>query len=244
MTTKAKIYISWVAAAGLIVLAAGLYRWQSSGLPRLLAFLFLAMVLSTQKIRLPGMKGTMSLSFPFILVGIADFGFGETLLLGCTAAFVQTLWHAKTPPKPEQIVFNIATLVLSAGFADWFSHTVLRLLHLNSLVLLLAAASLIYLLLNTGLVAGVISLTEEKAFQKEWLYCFYWAFPYFLVSAVAAGVVSALSQFGSWLAALLVLPLIFLCHLWYQIHVERTVRVSAAVPSSDEFPAVLVHDSE
>jgi hypothetical protein len=59
--------------------------------------------------------------------------------------------------------------------------------HLNSLVLLLAFASLIYPLLNTGLVAGVISLTEDKAFQKEWLHCFYWAFPYFLVGAVAAG---------------------------------------------------------
>ena len=243
MSTKAKIYISWIAAAGLIVLVVGLSQWQSSGLPRLLAFLFLAMVLSTQKIRLPGMKGTMSLSFPVILVGIADFGLGETLLLGCTAAFVQTLWHAKTPPKPEQIVFNIGTLVLSAGFADWSSHTLLRLLHLNSLVLLLASASLIYLLLNTALVAGIISLTEEKAFEKEWLHCFYWAFPYFLVGAIAAGVVGALSHFGSWFAGLLILPLIYLCHLWYQIHVERNVRVSAAVASSDEFP-VLVHDSE
>src|SRR6267154_2646809 len=154
MPTKAKLYISWIAAAGLIVLAAGLSRWQSTGLPRLLAFLFLAMILSTQKIRVPGMKGTMSLSFPFILVGIADFGFGETLLLGCTAAFVQTLWHAKTPPRPEQIVFNMGTLVLSAGF--------------------------------------------------------------------------------------LVLPLMCLCHLWYQIHIERTVRAQAAVPTSDEFYPVLV----
>src|SRR6266705_252637 len=101
MTTKAKLYISWIAAAGLIVLVAGLSRWQSTGLRHLLPFLFLAMVLSTQKIRLPGMKGTMSLSFPFILVGIADFGCGEPLPLGCTAACVQTLWHAKTPPRPE-----------------------------------------------------------------------------------------------------------------------------------------------
>jgi len=242
VTTKAKLYISWIAAAGLIVLVAGLSHWQSTGLPRLLAFLFLAMVLSTQKIRLPGMKGTMSLSFPFILVGIADFGFGETLLLGCTVAFVQTLWHAKTPPRPEQIVFNMGTLVLSAGLADWLSHAILRLLHLNSLILLLASASLIYLLLNTGLVAGVISLTEEKPFQKEWLHCFYWAFPYFLVSAVAAGLVSTLSHSASWVAGLLVLPLIYLCHFWYQIHVERTVRVQAAVPGSDEISPVLVQD--
>jgi len=240
MPTKAKLYISWIAAAGLIVLAAGLSRWQSTELPRLLAFLFLAMILSTQKICLPGMKGTMSLSFPFILLGIADFGFGETLLLGCTAAFVQTLWHAKTPPRPEQIVFNMGTLALSAGFADWLGHAILRLLHIDSLVLLLAAASLIYLLVNTGLVAGVISLTEEKPLQKEWLHCFYWAFPYFLAGAVAAGLVSALGHSVGRIAGLLVLPLMYLCHLWYQIHIERTVRAQAAVPTSDEFYPVLV----
>jgi len=139
-------------------------------------------------------------------------------------------------------VFNMGTLVLSAGLADWLSHAILRLLHLNSLILLLASASLIYLLLNTGLVAGVISLTEEKPFQKEWLHCFYWAFPYFLVSAVAAGLVSTLSHSESWIAGLLVLPLIYLCHFWYQIHVERTVRVQAAVPGSDEISPVLVQD--
>ncbi len=242
MPIKAKLYISWIAAGGLIVLAAGLSRWQSTGLPRLLAFLFLAMILSTQKIRLPGMKGTMSLSFPFILVGIADFGFGETLLLSCTAAFVQTLWHAKTPPRPEQIVFNMGTLVLSAGFADWLGHAILQLLHIDSLVPLLAAASLIYLLVNTGLVAGIISLTEEKPLQKEWLHCFYWAFPYFLVGAVVAGLVSALGHSVGWIAGLLLLPLMYLCHLWYQIHIERTVRAQAAVPTSDEFSPVLVQD--
>jgi len=242
VTTKAKLYISWIAAAGLIVLVAGLSHWQPTGLRRLLAFLFLAMLLSTQKIRLPGMKGTMSLSFPFILVGIADFAFGETLVLGCTAAFVQTLWHAKTPPRPEQIVFNMGTLVLSAGFADWLSHTILRLLCLNSIVLLLASASLIYLLVNTALVAGVISLTEEKFFQKEWLHCFYWAFPYFLVSAVAAGLVSTLSHSGSWVAGLLVLPLIYLCHFWYQIHIERALRTQAAIPTSGEFSPTLAQD--
>ena len=139
-------------------------------------------------------------------------------------------------------MFNMGTLVLSAGLADWLSHAILRLLHLNSLVLLLASASLFYLLLNTGLVAGVISLTEEKPFQKEWLHCFYWAFPYFLVSAVAAGLVSTLSHSASWVAGLLVLPLIYLCHFWYQIHVERTVRVQAAVPGSDEISPVLVQD--
>lgn len=242
MSSKATFYISWVVAAGLIVVTASLTQWQSSGLVRLLTFLFLAIILSTQKICLPGMKGTMSLSFPFILIGVTDFSFGETLLLGCTTALVQTLWHAKTPPRPEQVAFNIATLVMSAGFADWISHTMLRLLHLNALILLLASASVIYLLLNTGLVSGVIALTEGKPFLKQWLHCFYWAFPYFVVGAVTAGLVSGLGRSAGWIDGLLVLPLMYLCHLWYKVHIGRNLPAPADVRSSPELTPALVED--
>src|SRR5713226_7006822 len=106
MPKPARIYIACVAIAGLAILAVGLYRCQWSGPWRFLAFLSLALIVSTQKIRLPKMKGTMSLSFLFILMGIADFSFGETLLLGCTAAFVQSLWKTKHPPTGKQVIFN------------------------------------------------------------------------------------------------------------------------------------------
>src|SRR5260370_21403215 len=126
---KAPRYITWVAAAGLTVFAAGMIRWQSTGLAHFLAFLFLAQLVSTQKLSLPGMRGTMSPSLLFMLIGIADFSFAETLVLGCTAAFVQTLWKAKQPPRPEQVIFNISTLVLCAGFSGWLSHKLVVLTH-------------------------------------------------------------------------------------------------------------------
>src|SRR3989441_12744822 len=187
VTPKAGLYIASIAAAGLALLTLGLSHWQSSGTARFAAFFFLAAAASTQKIRLPRMRGTMSLSFLFILIGIANFSFSETLLLGCTAALIQTFWMAKRQPRVEQVVFNIATLVLCAGFADWMGHEASVLARTNSLVLLIAAATFLFLVLNTGLVAVVISLTEQKPFRKEWLYCFYWSFPNFLVGGVTAG---------------------------------------------------------
>jgi len=244
VTTKARLYIAWIAAAGLTVLAVGVSRWQFSDLQRFLAFLLLAIIASTLKIHLPRMNGTMSLSFLFILIGIADFSFAETLLLGCTAGLIQSLWKPKQPPKGAQVVFNMATLVLSAGMADWVSHLVLALAHTNSLVLLIALATFVFLLLNTGLVAMVISLAEEKPLRSEWLHCFYWSFPYFLVGAVAAGLVSATSRSGGWVAALLVLPLMYLSHLWYQIHVENVAQGPAILVGLRQRPPVFLRDSE
>ncbi len=244
MTTKARLYIAWIAAAGLTVLAVGVSRWQFSDLQRFLAFLLLAIIASTLKIHLPSMRGTMSLSFLFILIGIADFSLAETLLLGCTAGFVQSLWKPKQPPKGEQVVFNMATLVLSAGMADWVSHLVLSLAHMNSLVLLIALATFVFLLLNTGLVAVVISLAEEKPLRSEWIHCFYWSFPYFLVGAVAAGLVSATSRSGGWVAALLVLPLMYLSHFWYQIHLENVAQGPAILVTLPQDPRAFQRDSD
>jgi len=233
VTPKAGLYIASIAAAGLALLTLGLSHWQSSGTARFAAFFFLAAAASTQKIRLPRMRGTMSLSFLFILIGIANFSFSETLLLGCTAALIQTFWMAKRQPRVEQVVFNIATLVLCAGFADWMGHEASVLARTNSLVLLIAAATFLFLVLNTGLVAVVISLTEQKPFGKEWLYCFYWSFPYFIVGGVAAGLVSALSRSNGWFSGLLVLPLMYLCHLWYQIHVQNATQEQATEPEPE-----------
>jgi hypothetical protein len=221
---KATLYLAWVAAAGLTVFAAGMIRWQSTGVARFVAFLFLAQLISTQKISLPGMRGTMSPSFLFMLIGIADFSFSETLVLGCTAAFVQTLWKAKHAPRPEQIIFNISTLVLCAGFSGWLSHKILLWTHTTSPFVLLAIAAFLFLALNTALFSAVVSLTEQKPLQKEWLHCFYWSFPYFLIGALAAGSVSALGRSGGWPSGLMVLPLIYLSHLWYKIHVANAAH--------------------
>ena len=45
---------------------------------------------STLKMRLPGIAGTYSVSFIFILLGIVYFTLPETIVIGCAGALVQT----------------------------------------------------------------------------------------------------------------------------------------------------------
>lgn len=241
---KATLYIVWVAAIGLTVFAAGIIPWKSTGMGRFIAFLFIAQLVSTQKISLPGMHGTMSPSFLFMLIGIADFSLAETLVLGCTAAFVQTIWKAKNPPRLEQVIFNISALVLSAAFSGWTSHKIVSLTHINSPFVLLAIAAFLFLLLNTGLVSGVVSLTEQKPMQKEWLQCFYWSFPYFFAGTLAAASVTTLGRSGGWPSGLLVLPLIYLCHLWYKVHVANAARTEAFLDSVGDNTGVVMPEPE
>src|SRR5207302_3449288 len=100
---------------------------------RFALFFGLAMVASAMKIRLPGFKTTISINFVFILLGIALFSFGETVLIGFGGALVQSLWKTQTRPKPVQVFFNAACLTVCTAAAFWTSHGTLAMLGLNSL---------------------------------------------------------------------------------------------------------------
>lgn len=60
------------------------------------------------KMRLPGFKTTISINFVFILIGIALFSFGETVLIGLGGALVPSLWKTQQRPKAVQVQFNAA----------------------------------------------------------------------------------------------------------------------------------------
>src|SRR5947199_199335 len=132
MTTKAKLYIAMIAALAAAILAVAASRWNPENLGRFLLFFALAMVGSAMKIRLPGFKTTISINFVFILIGIALFSFGETVLIGLGGALVQSLWKAQTWPKPVQVLFNAPCLTVCSAAAFWASHGALVILGLNS----------------------------------------------------------------------------------------------------------------
>lgn len=238
MNAAAKLYITTIVLLGLAALVLGIYPWQSSGTMRFLVFLFFAVLSSTFKIRLPRMQGTMSLSFLFILVGILDFSFCETLLVACATSLVQTLWKPKSRPKFERIAFNIAAMVLSAGFARAITQLTSRLLHIHSLIVLLGLATFVFLLSNTALIAAVISLAEDKRFPKQWSHCFYWSFPFFLIGATGAGLISATVRAETWFTSLLLLPLLYLSQLWYRAHMmnaaQEKIPVAGFQPQSGQ----------
>jgi len=224
MNSKAKTYIAGAAAVGLTLLAIGLFQVGFPNPTRLAMFLLLALLASTLKVHLPGITGTMSVNFLFILMGIADYTFSETILAGCAGALVQSLWKARRRPQPVQILFNVSALAISISVSYWGSHVVLERAGTSSLVVLLALATCLFFVTNTGLVATVLSLVEQKPLRNVWRQCYAWSFPYYLVGAAIAAVVSLVSRSAGWRVSLLVLPVMYLTYVWYRWFLETAAH--------------------
>ena len=103
MRPAAKYYISLTAAAAVLVIAAALFNWNCADGARFAAYLSMAALSSALKIRLPGIHGTISVNFLFVLIGIIDLSFSEKVMLAAAGGFVQTIWQSKTKPQLAKI---------------------------------------------------------------------------------------------------------------------------------------------
>ena len=223
MPNLAKAYIAMIAALATAVLALVASRWNPENLAHFVQFFALAMLASAMKIRLPGFKTTISINFVFVLIGIALFSFGETVLIGLGGALVQSLWKTQQRPKLVQVLFNGACLTVCTAAAFWTSHGVLAMLGLNSMTAMMVLGACVYVVLNTGLVSLVISLAEERSLKEVWPSCYEWTFPYFLVGATVAGLASAAGHATNWGVTLLVLPVMYFVYVYYRMHIIRAV---------------------
>ena len=230
MPTKAKIYIGVIVVLGFALLAAGLLlQPRFPDVSRYLSYLLLALLASTLKVRLPGITGTISVNFLFILIGIADFTLSETLALGGAAILLQCVWRTKSRPRFIQVVFNIAALTISIAAAYQVSHFTVALSRADSLSALLVLAACTFFLSNTLLISGVLCLMEGKPLKKIWQQCYLWTFPYYLVGSAIAGLVTVSSRAIGWEAGLLVLPLMYLVYTFYRLYLQRVA------PEPDHF---------
>src|SRR5438309_12074054 len=118
MSKKTRIYIGMTIALGIALVVTCL---ASEGATRhsseYLVYCLLACVSSVMKVRLPGITGTISANFIVILIAVALFTFGETVVLASMACVIQCLWRPKSRPRIVQLSFNVAVLALSSGAA-------------------------------------------------------------------------------------------------------------------------------
>jgi putative nucleotidyltransferase with HDIG domain len=221
---RANLYIGVVLAAGAAILWAGLARWNSHEWASYLAYLAIALIASGLKVTLPAVKGTMSTSFLFVLIGVSQMSLGQTLAMGCLGILVQSLFNAKKP-RPIQMAFNVASMACSIQVSYGTYHASLigsgsESGSLDAPLRLLLAASAFFVT-NTLSVATVIALTENKRAWAVWRDSYFWTFPNYMLGAAVAWVVNITSRLGGRQAPLLLLPVLFFVYRSHSLYVRR-----------------------
>ena len=158
MRFQAKLYIGLFVGGGAWAIYHAISGWHSDDLLRFFCNLAACILVSGLKVNLPGIKGTMSVNFLFILIGVSQMSLGETVALGCAGTLVQCVWKAKNPVKPIRLLFSISSMAIAVTGCYAFCGR----LPMKNTPSILLAASLVFFFLNTAPVAGVIALTAGK----------------------------------------------------------------------------------
>jgi hypothetical protein len=227
MPISTRVYIYFVNAAG--VLAAG-YALSSLATPydpvRFATYLLLALLASALKLRLPGLTGTMSIGFVFVLLGIVELSLPETMVIACAGIVLQCYWRALRRPSWIQVSFNLASVAISVVLAYECAHFVAAM-HTDLVAIPMAVATCVYFTVNSLLVSGVLSFIQALPMRKVWERCYLLACPYHLLGGLIAGLVAASSRQLGWQAPLLILPVMALAYVFYRMCLVRVAAVIA-----------------
>ncbi|HEX7288282.1 MAG TPA: HD domain-containing phosphohydrolase [Candidatus Angelobacter sp.] len=170
---------------------------------------------------MPGIEGTMSVHFLFVLVGVLELSLPETLVIGCTAALMQTLWKPRNRPEPAKVIFNVFSMSANAICLTYLVYHLSIGFLRNSTPLMLVASACAYFLSNTMAVSAVIALAERKSFRNLWTECYFWSFPYYLAGAAVAGLLNFSNRHVGWQSSLLVLPVMYWIYRSYHLYLGR-----------------------
>src|ERR1700758_3765111 len=115
LSVPAKLFIGLVVAAGLGTLVYGGIHQSSRNIAEFICYLGIAILASRLKVNLPGITGTLSVNFLFILLGVLELSFTETLILGAISMLAQCMY----PERPDaiQVTFNVCAGAISTALA-------------------------------------------------------------------------------------------------------------------------------
>ena len=219
---RAKFFIVVIMLAGTAITVyatLGVHPWHYYQFPLLLVSAVLA---SRLKLKLPGLNGNMSVNLPFILIAVVELSLFEALLIALASTVAQCFPKEGGWPSAVKTVFNVSTMAVAVGLAGlifqgrmplptaWVS---------GSLLLVLAGAT--FFLVQTLPVATIIALTEGGTMPRIWSSIVHLSFPYYVLSAGVASIVTTASQHWGWQIPLLVLAVMYGVYRSYQVYFGR-----------------------
>ncbi len=194
----------------------------------LLILILLSSLTSAFKVRFPIASGTnMTVSYVVDIAALILRGPHATMIVGAVSGWTQSTLNAKEPNPTYRTLFNMSILVITIQA----SGQVFQLLggsptgDLAATAVPLAGMALTYFIVNTVPIAIAISLTTNQNAWQIWKGDFASSFPSYLLGAIAAAVIIAVTQTsGYWLAILLMAAPLYLTYRMYRAGVEVEAR--------------------
>jgi diguanylate cyclase (GGDEF)-like protein/putative nucleotidyltransferase with HDIG domain len=219
LSVAAKLFIGLTIVAGTAILVLGGVHQSSKNIAEFICYLGIAILSSRLKVNLPGITGTLSVNFLFILIGVIELSFTETLILGAVSMLAQCLYPER--PIALQATFNVCAGAISTALAYGVYHHPLANLLAGSRPVLLGVSATVYFIANAGTIATVISLTERRPLTRILVECYFWSFPYYLVGAGIAGSIAWLNQTFNWETSLLLVPAVYVIYRSYRLYLGK-----------------------
>jgi hypothetical protein len=110
---KARTYIAIIVVLGLVVLAQAAMNWESPDLLKFGGFLMVAVFSSGMRLNVPGVNGTLSMAFLFVLFGVIELSGPETVVIGAILTVAQCYWSQPTRPRIAKVIFNVTAMSLA-----------------------------------------------------------------------------------------------------------------------------------
>lgn len=214
----AKAYLTLSLLVGLTVLAIAPREGAWRDLPLFFTCWLLALLATRMKVRLPGITGTISVAFFFYLLAIADLSLLEALVVGSSAALLQSVWKTAKRPHLVQILFNMASTATSIYAAFIVFQWGRGLVHIYGQPLVLVAPAAVFFVLNTLQITTIVCLTEKKPMWKTWHDCYFWCFPCYLVGGAVAGIFSLMNRYVQWYTTFLIFPVGYWIYRSYSLY--------------------------
>jgi putative nucleotidyltransferase with HDIG domain len=184
---------------------------------RFAVYLAVILLSAEMKVAMPKGDGTMSVNFPFILLGILQLSPLQAVALGTVSVFAQCRIHVLKPFTLAQVAFNLGSVMVSTALACLAFGFCTR--HGLELAPALALATTLYFLTNTIPVAMAIGWTSGECAFSLWRRRFPWFLPFYLAGAFFAAVVHLIGIHFGWMTSLLMIPTVYVIYRAYRAQI-------------------------
>jgi putative nucleotidyltransferase with HDIG domain len=181
-------------------------------------YLLAVLLSSGMKVAMPKSEGTMSVNYPFILLGILQLSPLQAVILATASVIAQCRIRVIKPFTLVQILFNVAN-VTTATVLAWHAYAgTLKLVH-GEVAPALAISASVYFLANTVPLGLILAWESGVAPGRKWLQEFLWYLPFYLVGAVLAAAANLIGNLFGWITSLLLIPMVYTVYRAYMAQI-------------------------